>query len=47
MTQPRSLNLSRGATGRLVRDRLMTGVFTSAGWVAMLFIARMCSSVTR
>lgn len=25
--------------GRFIRDRLMTGIFTSAGWLAMLFIA--------
>ncbi|HEU4523213.1 MAG TPA: phosphate ABC transporter permease subunit PstC [Thermoanaerobaculia bacterium] len=35
----RRLDLTRGATGRVVRDRLMTTVFTGAGWVAMLFIA--------
>ncbi|HUP46087.1 MAG TPA: phosphate ABC transporter permease subunit PstC [Thermoanaerobaculia bacterium] len=38
MSDRRSVDLARGATGRLVRDRLMTGVFTSAGLVAILFI---------
>lgn len=32
------LNLGRNAKFRLLRDRLMTGVFTLAGWVAIVFI---------
>ena len=32
-------SLGGGARGRLIRDRLMTGVFTGAGWVSILFIA--------
>ena len=35
----RQLNLARGVRGRVLRDRLMAGVFTGAGWVAIVFIA--------
>ena len=39
MSDRQTIDLARGATGRFVRDRLMTGVFTGAGWVAIIFIA--------
>lgn len=39
MIQRRTIDLTRGVTGRFIRDRLMTGVFTGAGWIAILFIA--------
>jgi phosphate transport system permease protein len=39
MNGPRKVDLARGVKGRFIRDRLMTGVFTGAGWFAILFIA--------
>lgn len=38
MTVPGKANLARGVRGRFIRDRLMTSVFTGAGWFAILFI---------
>ena len=39
MSQRRSIDLARGARGRVIRDRLMTAVFTGGGWIAIVFIA--------
>lgn len=39
MTPTRKVDLARGVKGRFIRDRLMTAVFTGAGWFAILFIA--------
>lgn len=39
MNDRRKVDLTRGVKGRFIRDRLMTVVFTGAGWVAILFIA--------
>ena len=39
MTVSRKVDLARGVKWRFIRDRLMTGVFTGAGWFAILFIA--------
>ncbi|HUP49178.1 MAG TPA: hypothetical protein VNA04_10355, partial [Thermoanaerobaculia bacterium] len=39
MRERRTIDLGRGVRGRFIRDRLMTGVFTGAGWVAIVFIA--------
>ncbi|HET7707116.1 MAG TPA: phosphate ABC transporter permease subunit PstC [Thermoanaerobaculia bacterium] len=39
MNDRRKVDLTRGVKGRFIRDRLMTVVFTGAGWFAILFIA--------
>jgi phosphate transport system permease protein len=38
MTQHARLNLGRNEKMRLIRDKVMTSVFTIAGWVAIVFI---------